>query len=66
MTSINVHGDVGKVELLKGICDTILVIGLGCLASGQVGVGDQVGEGIRLDDKSNSDVWCGLDSGNNC
>jgi hypothetical protein len=40
VTGINVHGNVGQVELLEGICDTITVTRGRVLAGLEVGVGD--------------------------
>jgi hypothetical protein len=65
VTSVNVHGDVGQVERLESVCDTVTVAGGGVLAGLEVGVGNQVGEGIRLDDQSNSSVGVLLEDGNN-
>jgi hypothetical protein len=50
MAGIDVHGDVGQVELLERICDTLAVAGCRILAGLEVGVGDQVWQGIGLDD----------------
>lgn len=66
VTSINVHGNVGEIETLQGICNTVFVTLGRCLATCQVGVGDQVRKGVGLDDKSNRDIGSCLDSGNNC
>lgn len=66
MASINVHHHVGQVELLQGVCDTRLVTFSGFLAGGDVGVGDQVGEGIWLNDKSDGGVGVGLEDLNDC
>lgn len=66
MTSIDVHGNIGEIELLKSICYTALVVRFGSLASCQVGVGDQIGKGVGLDDQSNGDIRGSLDSGNKC
>lgn len=63
MASIDVHGDVGKVELLEGIGDTLAVAGGGVLAGLEVGVGDQVGERIGLNDESNGGVGVLLEDG---
>ena len=65
VTSINVHGDVGQVELLEGICDTLTVAGRRVLAGLEVDVGDQVGERIGLDDQSNGSVGVLLEDGDN-
>lgn len=64
MASIDVHGDVGKVEALESIRDTITVAGRGVLACLQILVGDQVGERIWLNDKSNGGVRVLLEDGN--
>ena len=61
MASIDVHDDVGEVKVLDGVRNTITVTSGGVLASGQVGVGDLVGERIGLDDKSESNVRVVLD-----
>jgi hypothetical protein len=66
VASINVHHHVGQVELLQGVCNTLLVTCSRSLAGGEVGVGDQVGEGIRLNDKSDGGVWVGLEDLDNC
>lgn len=65
MASIDVHGDVGKVELLERIGDTLAVARGGVLASLLVGVGDQVWERIGLDDESNRRIGVLLEDGNN-
>lgn len=65
MTSIDVHGDVGQVELLKSIGDTVTVSRGGVLAGLEVDVGDQVGKRIGLNDQSNGRVGVALEDGNN-
>jgi hypothetical protein len=40
VTGVNVHGNVGQVKLLEGVCDTIAVTGGRVLAGLEVGVGD--------------------------
>jgi hypothetical protein len=65
VTSIDVHGDVRQVELLQRICDTLTITGGGVLAGLEVGVGDQVGKGIGLDDQGNGRVGVLLEDGNN-
>jgi hypothetical protein len=50
VTGINVHGNVGEVELLERVCDALAVAGCRVLAGLEVDVGDQVGQGIGLDD----------------
>jgi hypothetical protein len=44
VAGVDVHGDVGQVERLQGVCDTIAVAGGRVLASLEVGVGDKVGK----------------------
>lgn len=56
VSSINVHDDVGEVELLESICNTLAVSGSGILAGLEVNVGDQVGERIGLDDQDDTGV----------
>lgn len=63
MTGINVHGNIRQVKLLEGISNTLLVAGGGVFAGLQVGVGDQVGEGIRLDNEGNGSVGVLLEDG---
>tara|TARA_R110002003_G_scaffold48_46_gene4287 strand:+ start:4357 stop:4575 length:219 start_codon:yes stop_codon:yes gene_type:complete len=65
VTSIDVHGDVRQVELLQRIRDTLTITGGGVLAGLEVGVGDQVGKGIGLDDQGNGRVGVLLEDGNN-
>lgn len=64
MTGIDVHGDVGQVELLQSVCDTVAVARGGVLAGLEVGVGDQVGERIGLDDEGDGSVGVLLEDGN--
>lgn len=66
VASINVHHHVGQVELLQGVCYTLLVAISGILAGGEVDVGDQVGERIWLNDESNSGVRVVRDNGGDC
>ena len=63
MASIDVHSDVGKVERLKSISDTITVAGSRILAGLQILVGDQVGERVWLNDESNSGIGVLLEDG---
>ncbi len=65
MPGIDVHGDVGEVQLLERVGDAIAVARGGLLASGQVGVGDQVGQRVGLDDSSDGNVGVPLDDLNN-
>lgn len=65
VASINVHGDVGQVERLEGVRNTITVARGRVLAGLEVGVCHQVGEGIGLDDQSNGRVGVLLEDSNN-
>lgn len=65
VTSVDVHDDVGKVEALEGIGNTLLVSGLALRALGLVGVGDKVRQGVGLDQKSESRLGVGLDLSDN-
>jgi hypothetical protein len=53
VTSIEVHGDVGKVEFLDGVDGEFLVSTLGLGALVDVQVGDQVSKGVRLCNRIN-------------
>jgi hypothetical protein len=64
VTSIDVHGDVGHVELLKSVRNTLTVAGSGVLAGLEVGVGDQVGKTVGLDNQSNGGVGVLLEDSN--
>lgn len=46
MASIDVHGDIGKIEGLECVVDAVHVCGLGTGALGDVQVGDQVGNRV--------------------
>ena len=61
VASVNVHDNVGEVEGLEGVRDTLTVASGGVLAGLEVDVGDQVGEGVRLDNESEGLVGVGLD-----
>jgi hypothetical protein len=50
VTGVDVHGNVGQIEGLEGVRDTVTVTRGRVLAGLEVGVGDQVGEGVGLDD----------------
>jgi hypothetical protein len=56
VTSIDVHGNVGEVELLEGVGDAFAVAGGRVLAGLFVGVGDEVGEGVGFDDEGDGGV----------
>lgn len=61
VASVDVHNDVGKVQRLESVRDTLTVAGGGVLACLEVDVGDEVGERVRLDDEGESLVGVGLD-----
>lgn len=61
VTGINVHDDVVEVKGLERVRDTLLVAGLGLLACGDLSVGDQVGQGVGLDDERESLVGVRLE-----
>lgn len=63
VASINVLNDIGQVECLEGVSNTLAVARRGLLASGQVVVGDEVREGIGFNDQSESSVGIALDEG---
>jgi hypothetical protein len=65
VTSINVHGNVGQVERLKSVRNTLTVTSSRVLAGLEVAVGDQVGKRIRLDDQRNGNVGVLLEDGDN-
>jgi len=56
VTSIEVHGNVGQVELLEGVDSQLLVGGRSSAALGNAHVGDHVGKRIGLDDEDGADV----------
>jgi hypothetical protein len=56
VTSVEVHDDVGEVEVLDGIGDTVTVTRSRVGAGGQVGVGDQVRKRVGLNDESEGSV----------
>ncbi len=56
VASIEVHGNVGQVELLEGIHGQLLVGRGGAAALGDVHVGDQVGKGVGLNDQDGADI----------
>ena len=61
VTSVEVHDDIGKIEVLDGIGDTVTVAGGRVLASILVRVGDKVGKRIGLDEERESNVGVLLD-----
>lgn len=65
MACINVHDHVGQVEVLQGIRDASAVARSRVLARGQVAVGDQVRQGVGLDDEGECRVGVLLDQSNN-
>jgi hypothetical protein len=56
VSGVNVHGDVGQVEALQSIGDALTVAGGRLLASLNVGVGDQVGQTVWLNDQGDGRV----------
>lgn len=64
VSGVNVHGNVGKVERFESISDTLTVAIRRVLAGLEVGVCDQVGERIGLDDKGNGGVGILLEDSN--
>ena len=65
VTSIEVHGNVGEVELLECVCNTLTVTSSRSLACGKVDVGDKVGKGVGLDDQRDGNLGVLLDDSNN-
>jgi hypothetical protein len=61
VTSINVSHNVGQVERLQGVGDTLAVTRGGVLAGLQVDVGDEVGKRVGLNDQGKGLVGVGLD-----
>lgn len=64
MAGVEVHSYIGQVELLECVCNTLAVAGGGGLAGLDVGVGDEVREGVGLDDQRDGDLGVLLDDGN--
>lgn len=58
---VDVHDDVGKVEVLEGVGDAVAVAGRGVLAGLQVRVGDEVGKRVGLDDEREGDLGVRLE-----
>jgi hypothetical protein len=65
VTGIDVHGDVGQVEALEGVRNTVTVTRGGVLAGLEVLVGDKVGQAVGLDDQGNGGVGVLLEDGDN-
>lgn len=63
VAGVEVHGYVGQVELLERVCNTIAVARGGSLALLDVAVGDEVGEGVGLDDQGDGDLGVFLEDG---
>jgi len=61
VSGINVHDDIGEVEVLEGVRHTVAVTGSAVLAGLEVGVGDEVGERVGLDDEGEGRVGVGLE-----
>lgn len=62
---INIHDHVGQVQVLQGICDAGAVARSRVLARGKVAVGDQVWQGVGLNDEREGRVGVLLDQSNN-
>ncbi len=58
---IEVHNDVGQVEVLDGVGDAVAVTAGAALARVLVRVGDKVGQRVGLDDERKGRVGVGLD-----
>jgi hypothetical protein len=65
VASINVHSNVGEVERLESVRNTLTVTRSRVFAGLKVAVGDQVGKRIRLDDQRDGNVGVLLEDGNN-
>jgi hypothetical protein len=65
VASVDVHDNVGQVEVLERVRNTLAVAGGGVLAGLEVLVGDKVGQRVGLDDEGNGGVWVLLEDGNN-
>lgn len=65
VTGIEVHDNVGQVQLLNGVGGALMVAIGGVLAALQVDVGDEVGQRIGLNDESEGLVGVGLDDVDN-
>ena len=57
VSTIKVHGDVGKAQPLQGVCGTVLIGTGSSRALGNTHVGDHVTQAVWLDDKDNIDIW---------
>lgn len=64
MSGVEVHGYVGEVKLLEGVCNTLAVTSGGSLARCEVDVRDEVGQGVRLDDQGDGHLGVLLDDRN--
>jgi len=61
VAGVDVHDDVGEVEVLESVGNAVTVAGSGVLAGLKIGVGDQVGERVGLDDESEGGVGLALE-----
>lgn len=61
VAGIEVHDDVGEVEVLDCVGDAVPVAAGAVLAGVLVRVGDEVGERVRLDDEHEGRVGVGLE-----
>lgn len=66
VASIKVLDDVGQVECLQRVGNTVAVSGSAVLASLEVDVCDQVGQRVGLDDESEGCVGVCLEDRGNC
>lgn len=64
MARVNVHGDVGEVELLERIGDALAVPRCRVLACLEVAVGDEVGQRVGFNDQCNGCVGVLFENGN--
>lgn len=56
VSGIEIHGDIGQVQLLEGVDRQLLVCGRRAAALLNVHVGDHVGKRIGLNDEDDADV----------
>lgn len=65
VASVHVHDDIGQVELLQGVGSALVVAVSRVLAGLEVGVGDEVGERVGLDDERKGSVGVLLEDPDN-
>lgn len=56
MASVEIHGDIGEVEIDEGVVGALQIRGLGVAAFGDVEVRHKVGQGVGLDDQDDAGV----------